>query len=81
MPQVLKLEQIAHEPSRTLRNHDAVRLCNALQPGSKVRRLAHDGLLLRCTRADQIADDYKTRCYADAGLKGRVGPQGTDGGH
>ena len=57
------------------RNHDAVRLRNALQARRKVRRLANDGLLLRSARPDQVADDHKTRCDADAGLQGRVGLQ------
>jgi hypothetical protein len=29
-------------------------------------------LLLRSARADQIADDYQTRCDADPCLEGRV---------
>ena len=61
---VLKLEQIAHELPSALRNHDAVRLCNALQACRKVRRLAYDGLLLRSTRTDQIADYHQSRCDA-----------------
>ena len=75
--EVLKLEQIAHELSRTFGNHDAVRLCNALQACRKVRRLAYDGLLLRSARADQIADDHQPRCDADTRLQGRVGLQST----
>ena len=75
MPKVLKLEQIAHELPRALGNDDAVRLRNALQARRKVRRLAYDGLLLRSARADQVADDDKSRCDADTGLQGRVGLQ------
>ena len=65
---VLKLEQIAHELARALRNDHAVRLCNALQACRKVRRLANDGLLLRSARADQVADDHQTRRDADTRL-------------
>ena len=75
--QVLKLEQVAHELSRALRNDDAVRLRNALQARGKVRRLADDGLLLRSTGADQVADDHQPRCDAYARLEGRVGLQST----
>ena len=74
-PKVLKLEQIADELSRTLRNDDAVRLCNALQARRKVRRLAYDCLLLRSARADQIADNHQSRRDADTGLEGCVGLQ------
>ena len=72
---VVKLKQVAHELSRALCNHDAVRLRNALQARGKVRRLAHDGLLLRSARSDQVADNHQTRCDADARLQGRVGLQ------
>ena len=75
--EVLKLEQVAHELPGAFRNHDAVRLRNALQARRKVRRLAYDGLLLRSARADQVADDHQTRCDADARLEGRVGLQAT----
>ena len=70
---VLKLEQVAHELSRALRNDHAVRLCNALQARGKVRRLADDGLLLRSARADQVADNHQPRCdaiRASAGARG-----------
>ena len=66
--EVLKLEQIAHELPSTFGNHDAVRLRDALQACRKVRRLAYDGLLLGSARADQVADDHKTRCDAYACL-------------
>ena len=36
---------------------------------------------LRLTGADEVADDHKTRCYADARLKGRVGLQATHSSH
>jgi hypothetical protein len=69
---VLKLEQVAKELSRALRNDHAVRLRNALQARRKVRRLAYDCLLLRSARTDQVADDHQTRCDAYARLKGRM---------
>ena len=54
--EVLKLEQIAEELARAFGNDNAVRLGNPLQARRKVRRFAHDGLLLRRARSDQIAD-------------------------
>ena len=74
-PKVLKVKQIAYELAGTFSNHDAVWLCNALQPCGQVWRLAYDGLLLRSPGPDQIADDHKTRCDADTRLQGRVGLQ------
>src|SRR6185312_4968913 len=38
-------------------------------------RFGYNGLLLRSARPDQIADDDKTRCDADARLERRVGLQ------
>jgi hypothetical protein len=72
-PQVLKLEQIAHELPCALSNDHTVRLRNALQARRKVRCLAYDGLLLRSGGADQIADDHQPRCDAYARLERRVG--------
>ena len=66
--QGLKLEQVAHRASACFGNHHVVRLRNALQARSKVRRLAYDGLLLRSTRADKVADDHQPRCDADTRL-------------
>ena len=66
--EVLKLEQIANEPSGSFGNHDPVWLCNALQACRKVWRLTHDCLLLRNARADQVPDDHQARCDAYARL-------------
>jgi hypothetical protein len=60
-PKVLQLEQVAEEPARALRNHDAVRLCDTLQAGGKIRRLADDCLLLRSAGPNKVADDHHTR--------------------
>ena len=68
-PEVLKLEQVAHELSRTFGNDHAVRFCNALQACRKVRRLANDCLLLRSARSDQVADNNEAGCDADTGLQ------------
>jgi hypothetical protein len=77
----LKLEQVAHELPGAFGNHDAVRLCNALQACRKVRRLANNGLLLRSAGANQIADNDQSRRDTDARLKRGVGlepPNGCD---
>src|SRR5262249_26966913 len=76
---VLKLEQVAHELPGTVGNDHTVRCCNTLQARSKVRRLAYDGLLLRSTGTDQVADNDQTRRDADAGSKWRGRPEPPDG--
>src|SRR3989442_1360269 len=43
----VKLEQVAHELAGTFSNHDAVRLCNALQACRNVRGFTNNGLFLR----------------------------------
>ena len=73
--QVLKLEHIAQELPRALRNDHAVRLRNALQACRKIRRLANDCLLLRSARPDQVTDAPPTCRNADARLQGRMGLQ------
>jgi hypothetical protein len=73
--EVLKLEQITKELSRIFGNDHAVGLCNSLQARRKVRRLTNNASLLRLSGADQVADDHKTRCDADARLEGRMGLQ------
>src|SRR5262249_32077448 len=62
---VLKLEQVTHEPASGLRNGHTVRLCDTLQACRHVWRLANNGLHLRSTRADQIANDHHSRCDAN----------------
>jgi hypothetical protein len=44
--EVLKVEEIANELSRTFGNHHSVWLRNALQACCKVRRLAHNGTII-----------------------------------
>jgi hypothetical protein len=66
---VFKLEEAAHELPTALRNDHVVWVRDALQARGKVRRLAHDGLLLRSARTDQVADDDQTRCDANARLQ------------
>jgi hypothetical protein len=70
---VVKLEQVAEELSRALRNDHAVGLRDALQARCKVRGLPYDCLLLRRARSDQIADHDQSGRNADADLEGRVG--------
>jgi hypothetical protein len=71
-PKVIKLEQIANKLPGALRDDHAVRLCNALQPCRKVRRLTDDGLLLRSTGAYQVADHHQSSRNTDASLEGSV---------
>ena len=52
--------------SRTLGDHERVRLCDALQTRREVRRIADYGLLLRCPFSDQVADHHQTRGDPDA---------------
>ena len=70
--QVLKLEQVSDEVPSAFRNHNAVRLRNALQPRRKVWRLAYDCLLLRSTGANQVANNHKSCGNSYAGLERRV---------
>jgi hypothetical protein len=61
-------EQIPQQTMRALGDDHASGRGKLLQPRRKVRRLANDGLLLRSPRADQVANDHKARCDADASL-------------
>ena len=70
-----KVEQIAKELTGTFSNHDAVRLCNALQARRKVWGLADDGLLLSRTRPNQIADYDQSGGNAHTGLHLNTGLQ------
>src|SRR5262249_20805651 len=72
-----KLVQIAQKPACGLGNHNAVRLYDALQACREVRRLTDNSLLLRSSRADQIANNHQPRRHPDARLDGRRGLQST----
>ena len=76
--EVLKLEEIAEELSRTLGDDHRVRLGDALQSCCEVRRLADDAALLRLPRSDQIADHDQPGGNAHAGLQGSAGLQRAD---
>ena len=58
-PEIFDLEQRTDLPPGTLGNDERARCGQPLQPGRKVRRLADDAALLRCTRADEIAHHNK----------------------
>ncbi len=66
----LQLERAAQQPPRRLRDHDAARLGQALQPRRQIGRLADDGLFLRRALSDEIANDD------DAGRDADADPQG-----
>jgi hypothetical protein len=65
-PEVVKLEQIAEQLSRTLGDDDHVRLGDALQACRKVGGLADDAALLRLPGPDEIADHDQAGCNSDA---------------
>ena len=65
-PEILQLEEIAEQPARAVGDDDGTRLGQSLQARREVRRLADDRLLLRGTRADQVADHDKPGGDADA---------------
>ena len=73
-PEVLKLEQIAEKPSRAFGDDHRVRLGDALQARREVRRLADDAVLLRRTRADQVADDDQPGGDADRVFAAKLVP-------
>ena len=72
-PEVLKLKQTAEKPSRALGYNNHVRLGDPLQPRRKVRRLAHDRLLLGRASANEVAHDNEPSGNADAGLQRGAG--------
>ena len=61
------IEQTGHQPVRAVGYDNAARLGERLQPGSQVGRVADDGLLLRRSFADEIADNDQPGRNADAG--------------
>jgi hypothetical protein len=52
----LEIEQIAKELSGAFSDDNSVRISDALQASSEVRRLTDDATLLRLASPDQIAD-------------------------
>ena len=60
--------------------NDAARLGKRLQPRSQVRRVAYNGLLLRRSFADEIADNDQPGRDADAGREGFASRRGKTGG-
>ena len=76
--EVLKLEQIAEELSRTFGNDHAAWLCNAFQASCKVGRLANDCLLLISIRSEEVAVHHHSSSNADTRLEGCVRLQFAD---
>ena len=75
-PKILELEEIAEKLSRALRNNHGIRFSNGLQTGGKVRRLAHNRLLLGRPRADEVANHHEPGRDPDTHLQGRAGRGG-----
>ena len=75
-PEIPELEEIAEKLSRAFRNNHSIRLGNGLQPGGKVRRLAHNRLLLGRPRADEVPNHHKPGRDPDTHLQGRSGRGG-----
>jgi hypothetical protein len=67
--EIAVFEEIAKQPPRARGDDDSIRLGQGLQPGGEVRRLADDRLLLRRSRANQIADDHQPCGDADARMQ------------
>jgi hypothetical protein len=59
-PEILELEQAAHQASTPRVDDDPARCGQRLQSGGPVRRLADHRLLLRSALADQVADHDQT---------------------
>ena len=75
-PEVLQLEEIAEQPSRAVGDDDGTRLGESLQARREVWRLADHRLLLRRTRADQVADHDKPGGDTDPHLQRNAGGGG-----
>ena len=61
-PELLHLEEIAKELSRTLGNDNRVRLGHSLQPRRQVWRLADYAALVRLPFSNQVADYDEPGC-------------------
>ena len=59
-PEIFDLEQGANLLACRIGDDEAVQLCQRLQPGGKVGRLADDTPLLRRSLAERSADDNQT---------------------
>ena len=70
--EVVKLEQVAEELSRSFGDDQHVGFGNPLQARCKVGCFANDAVLLRFTRSDQIADHDQAGRDADPGLQSSV---------
>src|SRR5262249_13285622 len=71
-PELLHLEEIAKELSRTLGNDNRVRLGHSLQPRRQVWRLADYAALVCLPCSNQVADYDEPGCNADACLQQRA---------
>ena len=80
-PQILEVEQIAKELSRTLGDNRSVRLGESLELCGDVRRLADDGALLRASRIGHITDDHEAGGDPDPRLQRRGRSQRSHCGH
>lgn len=67
LAQIGALEQVADEPARRGRDHDAVGLGQGLEPGGQVRRLADHGLLPCRAAAEQVAHHHEPGRDTDPG--------------
>ena len=76
LAQIGALKQTAEEPACRGRDHDAVGLGQDLEPGSQVRGLADDRLLLRSAAAEQVAHHHEPGRDADPGLQRGPGRRG-----
>ena len=75
LAQLLAVEQAADQTAGPGADDDAAGLCERLQAGGEVRRLADHRLLLGAAVADQVADHHEPGRDADPGLEPEVGPR------
>ena len=66
-------EQAANQLPGTRRNHHRAWLCQRMETGCKIWRLADDRLFLSCTSADDVADHNEAGCDPDSHLQGDTG--------
>ncbi len=74
--EILQLEEITKEVSRSVSDHNGVRLGDPLQACREVRGLTDNASLLRFARTDEVADHHEPGCDADTYRKGRAGGAG-----
>ena len=70
-PEILEIEQIAEELSRTLGDNRSVRLGESLKLRRDIRRLADDAVLLRASRICHLTDDHEAGGNPDPRLQRR----------